>query len=76
MQWWGALTQQFTELAAKTLKDNSGDAATNLAGAMVRRSIDAAGQAMKAAAPAKATKAAAGGKPAAPAKKPSARRAR
>jgi len=56
MQWWGALTKQFTELAAKTLKEGSGDAATNLAGAMVKQSIDAAGQAMKAVTPAKAAK--------------------
>ncbi len=27
MQWWGALTQQFTEIAARALKDSTGDAA-------------------------------------------------
>ncbi len=30
-QWWGALTKQFTELAAGALKDGSGSAATPLA---------------------------------------------
>jgi hypothetical protein len=31
MQWWGALTQQFTELAAKTLKEGAADAARSMA---------------------------------------------
>lgn len=30
MQWWGALTQQFTQLAAQALKDNAPDAARPL----------------------------------------------
>ena len=34
MQWWGALTQQFTELAAKTLKESSTDAARKMADVM------------------------------------------
>lgn len=50
MQWWGALTQQFTELAAGALKDGASEAARNLAGSMVKQSIDAAGQTMKKAA--------------------------
>jgi hypothetical protein len=33
MQWWGALTQQFTELAAKAVQDSSALATRNLAGA-------------------------------------------
>jgi hypothetical protein len=33
MQWWGALTQQFTELAAKTLKEGAADAARSMAAA-------------------------------------------
>lgn len=33
MQWWGALTQQFTELAAKTLKESAADAARGMAAA-------------------------------------------
>lgn len=60
MQWWGALTQQFTELAAHAIKDSSTEAAKNLAGAVVKTGIDAAGQTLKkaAAVPAGAAKAA------------------
>ena len=56
MQWWGALTKQFTELATNALKDSSAEAAKNIAGAVVKQSIDAAGQTLKkaAAAPVKA----------------------
>lgn len=50
MQWWGALTKQFTELAATAMKDSATDAAKNLAGAMIKQSVDAAGQTIKAAA--------------------------
>ena len=50
MQWWGALTKQFTPLAATAMKDNATDAAKNLAGAMVKQSFDAAGQTLKKAA--------------------------
>lgn len=50
MQWWGALTKQFTELAASAMKDSATDAAKNLAGAMLKQSVDAAGQTIKAAA--------------------------
>jgi hypothetical protein len=50
MQWWGALTRQFGELAATTMKDSATDAAKNLAGAMVKQSINAAGQTLKTAA--------------------------
>ena len=32
MQWWGALTQQFTQLAAQALKDGAPDAAARAAG--------------------------------------------
>ena len=49
-QWWGALTQQFTELAASAMKDSATDAAKNLAGAMVKQSFEAAGQTLKKAA--------------------------
>ena len=61
MQWWGALTKQFTELAANAMKDNATDAAKNLAGAMVKQSFDAAGQTFKkaAAVPAKVVRKAA-----------------
>lgn len=65
MQWWGALTKQFTTLAASTMKDTATDAAKNLAGAMVKQSFDAAGETLKRAVelgaqvPVKATKVAA-----------------
>ena len=47
MQWWGALTKQFTELATTAMKDTGTDAAKTLAGAMMKQSIDAAGQVAK-----------------------------
>jgi hypothetical protein len=50
MQWWGALTKQFTQLATTAMKESTTDAAKNLAGAMVKQSIDAAGQTIKKAA--------------------------
>jgi hypothetical protein len=50
MQWWGALTKQFTQLAAAAMKDSASDAAKNLAGTMVKQSVDAAGQTLKKAA--------------------------
>jgi hypothetical protein len=50
MQWWGALTQQFTELAAQALKDGAKDGAKALAGAVVKQSVDSATQALKTAA--------------------------
>lgn len=50
MQWWGALTQQFTQLATEAMKDGATEAAKNLAGSMVRQSVDAAGQTLKKAA--------------------------
>ncbi len=50
MQWWGALTKQFTQLATTAMKDSATDAAKNLAGAMVKQSFDAAGQTLRAAA--------------------------
>lgn len=42
MQWWGALTQQFTQLAASAMKETTGDAAKSLAGALVQQGLDAA----------------------------------
>jgi hypothetical protein len=47
MQWWGALTKQFTQLAAGAMKDSAGDAAKSLAGSMVKQSFDAAEQTLK-----------------------------
>jgi hypothetical protein len=56
MQWWGALTQQFTQLAASALKDNPAQAATNLASDMVKQTLDSAGTALKKTSPAPARK--------------------
>ena len=42
MQWWGALTQQFSQLAASAMNDTTGDAARTLAGTMVKQGMDAA----------------------------------
>jgi hypothetical protein len=50
MQWWGALTKQFTELAATTMKDSAADAAKSMAGAAVKQGAQLAGKAMKTAA--------------------------
>lgn len=60
MQWWGALTQQFTELATKALKDGAADTARTLAGAAVKQAASSAGSTlMKAASlPAQAASAA------------------
>lgn len=50
MQWWSALSQQFTQLAANAMKDTATDAAKNLAGAIVKQSFDAAGETLRKAA--------------------------
>ncbi len=50
MQWWGALTKQFTQLAASAMKDTATDAAKTIAGAMVKQGMDAAGSTIKKAA--------------------------
>ena len=42
MQWWGALTNQFAQLAASAMKDTAGDAAKAMAGNLVKQSSDAA----------------------------------
>jgi hypothetical protein len=47
MQWWGALTKQFTQIAANAMKDTAADAAKNLAGAMMKTGVDAAGEALR-----------------------------
>jgi hypothetical protein len=62
LQWWGALTKQFAELATTAMKDTSTDAARSMAGEMIKKSIDTASQSFaKAAAvvPTSATKSAA-----------------
>jgi hypothetical protein len=68
MQWWGALTQQFTQLAAQALKDGSVEAAGQLAGAMVQQSAEAMAQALQPSGTAAREKAAAGGKAPRPAR--------
>ena len=40
MQWWSALTKQFTELATTAMKDTGSDAGRSMAAAMVKRSLD------------------------------------
>ena len=47
LQWWGALTKQFTELATTAMKDTGADAARNVAAAMLKKSFDAAAPAAK-----------------------------
>lgn len=47
MQWWGALTKQFTDLATTAMKDSATDAAKNLAGALMKQSVEAAGETLK-----------------------------
>ncbi len=47
MQWWGALTKQFTQLATTAMRDSAGDATKSLASAMVKQSFDAAEETLK-----------------------------
>ncbi len=78
MQWWGALTKQFTQLAATAMKDTATDAAKNLAGSLMKQSVEAASETLKKAvampvaaaqkAAATAASAASGAAPRAPAK--------
>jgi hypothetical protein len=42
MQWWGALTQQFGQIAASAMQDGATDSARNLAGQLVQQGLDAA----------------------------------
>ena len=60
MQWWGALTNQFAQLATTAMKDSATDAAKTLAGNMLKQSFDSAAAGFKAAtsAPVKAATAA------------------
>lgn len=60
MQWWGALTQQFTELATKAVKEGATESAKSMAAGMVKSSMDTAADAFKKATslPAKAARAA------------------
>jgi hypothetical protein len=65
MQWWGALTKQFTELAASAMRDGGAEAAGKLAETMVKQGAGMARAPAKKAAPA----------PAAPRKAATARKA-
>jgi hypothetical protein len=56
MQWWGALTQQFTELAAKAMHDSSAIASRNLAATAAAQAPAAKPTAARKAAPAKAAR--------------------
>lgn len=47
MQWWSALSQQFTQLATTAMKDSATDAAKNLAGTLVKQSFEAAGETLR-----------------------------
>jgi len=81
MQWWGALTSQFTQLATHAMKDGAADAAKALATGMVKQSFDAAADTFKSAATAparavaQAAKKARSDRPAAAPKRGSRRRA-
>ena len=48
MQWWGALTNQFAQLATTAMKDSAADAAKTLAGNMLKQSFDSAAAGFKA----------------------------
>ncbi len=47
LQWWGALSQQFTQLAASAMKDGASDSAKNMAGNIVKQSLDAASDTLR-----------------------------
>ncbi len=51
MQWWGALTQQFSELAANAMKQGSAGAAQRMTEALARQGMEAVEQTMKQAMP-------------------------
>ena len=51
LQWWGALTQQFSQLAANAMKEGATDAAKKLAGNVMKQSLDAASETPKKAMP-------------------------
>ena len=76
MQWWGALTRQFTDLAANAIKEPAAGAARKMADTLVKQTVDATGQALRAAAamPAATVRKATGSPPPAPRKRPAARK--
>ncbi|MBB5202899.1 hypothetical protein HNQ51_000192 [Inhella inkyongensis] len=50
LQWWNALSQQFSQVAAGAMKDSATEAAKGLATSLVKQSIDAAGDTLRKAA--------------------------
>ena len=50
MQWWSALSQQFSQIATQAMKDSAADTAKNIAGALVKGGVDAAGETLRKAA--------------------------
>ena len=58
LQWWGALTKQFTELAANAMKETASDATRSLAGNVMKQSFEAAAKTLKGSPPAVKTAAA------------------
>ena len=50
MQWWGALTQQFAQLAAGAMKDGATEAVKGMAGSMVKQGLEVATQGLQSAA--------------------------
>jgi hypothetical protein len=48
VQWWGALTRQFTELASNAMKDNPVEAATQMAGAAFKQAVQPMAEAAQA----------------------------
>jgi hypothetical protein len=48
VQWWGALTRQFTELASNAIKDNPVEAATQMAGAAFKQAVQPMAEAAQA----------------------------
>jgi hypothetical protein len=75
MQWWNALTGQFTQLATNAMKDTATDAAKTLAGKMMKQSFDAAAETVKQVATAPARAAAGAAKSLRPKAAPKRRRA-
>lgn len=56
VQWWGALTRQFTELASAAVKESTVDAAKGLAAATARRGAQAPDQTLQTTPPRKAAR--------------------
>ncbi len=75
MQWWGALTRQFTELAANAIKDTPVQAATDLAGAAFKQAVQPMADVARAVTSGALAKTATADKPAPAAKTPARKKA-